>query len=151
MNNPFRLKKQADDMEAAEIASLFGEPPGFEKFLQPTHHFLIGGRGSGKTTLLRAVCSSVVDKRSQRNKVPFFGVYVPFKQFEVGRFVRSFELTGSASPFWLYFASELFLRIMEQIQDSSRFNAFSDEFDTIVRRVFSARSVLVLRPRNKVC
>ncbi|MCX5895966.1 MAG: hypothetical protein NTZ51_09080, partial [Proteobacteria bacterium] len=89
MINPFRLKNQADDMEPDEIASLFGEPPGFEKFLQPTHHFLIGGRGSGKTTLLRAVCSSVIDRRTEQKNVPFTGVYIPFKGFEVGRFVRS--------------------------------------------------------------
>jgi len=71
MSTIFRFIPAAEKIDAANLADLFAEPPGYDKFAQPVNHLLIGAKGSGKSALLRAVSLPVVTEKKPLASLPF--------------------------------------------------------------------------------
>lgn len=103
MQSIFRFIKTAEKISATDLTVLFAEPPGYEKFVQPVSHLLVGSKGSGKSALLRAVSVPIAAARKPLDNLSFVGFYLPFPFAEGDLLTRNYAETGSTDVFDYYF------------------------------------------------
>lgn len=145
-DNPFRRKKNAEQMDFEEIYSLFADPPDYHKYLQPRHHIMIGSTGSGKSAVLKALSLPVQLKRDRLEHVPFYGIYLRLKNPEVKHFVRIYEDYEDSNTFEHFLCVDIALEFLEQFRSSLRND--KDEILGIASRIINEEYMLKIMDAN---